>query len=283
MRVKVKLTLPKPEPPFPEPPSSELPRSSFWNTYSRLSGVPGTFIEPYAAENIIRSSFAEQLSGLLNRDLSQAYSERRQASRFMPLRRPPPHVEVKLIGLRYASLELFLNILGIDSDFARQTVLSALEFYAPIALNNTVGGTAPLEAEVVYPGESVPKERDVTKLLQASLLVPVVLVLGICYVAFTAIGDEWKGLRQERETLLADRAKIIASIFDNNARILEANTKLSGELLQAAKSAASDSKATETLNAQIMTARARALGLLAPPNVPAPTPPGATSKANEDR
>jgi hypothetical protein len=181
----------------------------------------------------------------------------------------------RVIRVTYGSLDIILSVLGIDSDSVRDLVLDAIESYAPEALSATVGlgraGPAVQASIIEAGGGAMNNDRTAIRtLMSGSLLIPVIMALLICYVAFDGLVHGMQALKDESGALRAERSDLLKALVDQNVR-------LSALLMDASKEAAANSKATEALYTQIMKARASALGLL-PINVPtAPTAAPPTS------
>ena len=257
--------------------------ASFWDEYVRLSETsgPGVDRSASAATERIRTRFAERLEMYVNRSLEreiEGLPERLSIARYVAtvkrtvaavyqFRRP---IGIKLLHIRYGSIELVLSMLGIDNEALKELVLEALTIYAPIAFNDVAGGNAELEASFTNPPATQATTKQPTKtlaLLQASLLVPVVLALAVCYVAFEALKEEMKGLRSESQSLRLERIEIVKAIT-------EQNVKISGSIVEAAKSAVVQAKELEQLQINLIKLRAISLGLLPPdPLLPAQASP----------
>lgn len=209
-------------------------------------------------------------------DRVNAYLERDTGRRlFWTLRSRP--LKIRLAGIRYGSIELILDILGIDKDALKQLVVDALVFYSPDAFNSAIGGDTPLIAhayatsEVIETGAARATGR--LPLMLTSLLVPLTLALLVCYFAFNAITEEQRGLREERQALRTDQSRNLQTLAEQNA-------KLSSSLVEGAKSAAVAAKELEQLHLNIIKFRASSLGLL--PSDGAATTVSPTSSPRSD-
>jgi hypothetical protein len=216
----------------------------FWDGFRKLDGRDGPDEFPSEEsgfwEEQLREEFAPTLQRLLNGPDSEEKASRR------------PGIEVRFRYLSYGSIKFILELLGVDNDVMKDGLLFALEAFAPLAFNDVLGSNVPLHSTVrnLTMGASMEKREFVTRMqsaMQVSLLVPVLLALGVLYVASNM-------LMKEHETLSAERSEFVKALISRNE-------SFSNGIVEQAKSSIATAKAMEELQAALIKTRATALGL----------------------
>jgi hypothetical protein len=252
-------------------------RESFWYEYANQSETSSERserdTEDFArrAEESIMSGFVRRLrANILSREVyRRTYSiwsslGLRGSSIF-------ERIKIDLVAIEYNSLDLILNVLGIDNETIRSTVLEAIELYSPLAIYDCVGRTADLSSEVIAPQNEIPKgsPKALLAVMGTSLLIPCILALLVCYFTFKALTEELEGVRAERQAAKLEQTEMLKVIADQN-------TKLSASLVEASKNSAGNAKELEQLQLNIIRLRAITLGLLPPDPATSLSAPNAT-------
>ncbi len=262
MQIKLQFTLP-----VSDPTGS---REAFWQTYRRLSRL----VDP---DDLLRDADSDDLLHDDDAPDERAYAalmEARLYSNFIPLlnnstrehlngpRRgsidsmerqspsgdvayPAPFQQLTLtiIRINYQSLDIWLAVLGLDSDTLLPIVAAVLEVYASEALGSAMPGNSvpmrvsaspvPSAASVKPPPvPTTPKDsaaRDAahrirTIIRDSILLLPVALALAVTYIAFGAFSEQLKDGRQEHRAILQsslDFAKLVTEHNTAMARVIQ--------------------------------------------------------------
>jgi hypothetical protein len=225
-------------------------RESFWTTYAALSLTDShefTEEEIRTKEERIRTEFPWIL-------------RRRLLSEFAGESESPLSKKVKQIGLRkslqiiaskieYKSLDIVLEVLGVDYKDMYDVVFSLIEMHTPSALNEAIGNK---DVNFTYDfvrldpvhedlgNERTGKLSKFWKIADGALLLPVLLALGVLYLAFVAETEYLRDLRAEKRAY-AERAikeneeiyRLLLDVVKSSREHEEALMKLIGESLSA--------------------------------------------------
>jgi hypothetical protein len=191
-------------------------RELFWSTYNSLSFSGGhdepTEDEVRTKEKQIRREFP----WILRRKLLATFAGESE----LKLTR-----KMKLIGLRkafqvivskieYNSLDILLDVLGIDHEDMCDIVFSLIEMHTPAALNEAIGNTRVnfthdfVRLDDVHEDFGNQPSGNLSKFWKAvngASLLPLVLALAVLYMAFVAETEYLRDLRAEK-TAYAERA-----------------------------------------------------------------------------
>jgi hypothetical protein len=167
--------------------SPTVTRDSFWRMFANLSSI--TTSQPSTLEDQFRRKFPPTLTRLINEELNS----RTWSRQLLPWKR----IRIGLQAIHYGSLEAFLNVLGIDSEDLRDTVVEPLEYYSPIAFDEVFAPYGPVQVDATVTRAEAytePKKRQWLwpAYLGTSLLTPVALALAICYVVFKDVSEQQK-------------------------------------------------------------------------------------------
>jgi len=166
----------------------------------------------------IRERFAPQLAAYLNRESSPRLGSR-----------GPIRLELKAIS--YGSIKLVLDALNVKDEDLRDGVLALIELFAPIAFNDIFQSDLAIESSVARPVVSTPTSSFLPKqfsfpfsrgqwvFANLVLLVPVLLSLYVCYVAFNAVAHEMEGLRGEAASLRGERSELVRLLVDLQGKV----------------------------------------------------------------
>ncbi len=138
-------------------------------------------------------------------------------------------------SLQYGSLEILLNFLAGDNfPISSSDLVQLLNMYAPSILSSTLGGV-PLAVTVGEAtgslrgdGPDADQGREQSALLRRvfylanfSLVVPVALSLGICYVIFHAMVTRISAVDEERRALVHDLLGQVAKVDSDRSQLVK--------------------------------------------------------------
>jgi len=176
-------------------------REIFWDEYKKAPG--GMSFDGDQGETKLREKFASVVEDLINQRHEQL---RRQ-------------ITVMLTDMDYGGIEFILDIFGIDNEFMKDQLLYALELYCPLAFNQVLGSNVSLFTLVRHPmAIQIDSQKHAARVwtsAQTSLLVPVILALGVLYVASTILDKHNDRESQERiefMKLLATRNDLLTTL-----------------------------------------------------------------------
>jgi hypothetical protein len=154
---------------------------------------------------------------------------------------PAPAIGIRLVRTNYHSLHALLELTGIDNASLREFVLSVLTIYTPSVFQEVmnapnIGAQAVVTlaaddlgilaaANLASTGSGVAASRtsDVLNrtwlIANTSLVVPVVLALGICYYAFSALNHELDAARAQAALAQTEQAEIMKVLQAQNAKL----------------------------------------------------------------
>jgi hypothetical protein len=130
-------------------------------------------------------------------------------------------VEIRVVGIRYSSIELLLAVVG-GEELLSDMFWSVLEFYAPQAFNETLGSNAPLSAYVIRRTESerggvseVSRIGRFFSVTRAPLVAWALFLLAVIYFG----GMRLEALEREHVELLHDYTALIAKEMEQNTQL----------------------------------------------------------------
>jgi hypothetical protein len=220
VRIRLNFRHPSSTSPASTPPPALSLRERFWKEYWQLAGQPDENAD--SGEKLIHKNFTTMLKELLQQGRERSFTSK-LAGR--------GKLDINLITIEYGTIELLLNILGVDSGIMQQMLLAALVAYSPIAFNRSTNThpSVAMTAEVDLISSPVESAQGMKPLalLGSSLLVPVLLALAVLYFAFSALTEAHKQAHQESENAKDRALKLV------EAQMVE-NAKLSSSLAQTA-------------------------------------------------
>jgi hypothetical protein len=210
-------------------------RELFWNEFQRLAGTESSsaLSNPQGNERALYQRLPSNLEDYLNGPA--AYGGLRLRSSFARRVRSVfggDRVQVKIKGISYGSLDALLEIVGVSRDTAQDTVLSLLEIYLPVAVNDVFNTTVSMDATVTSVGDATIADAGraarIQRLITSTLLLPLGLALGVCYLVFFE-------MRKEMDSLKAREDKLITEASSMFGKLLEQNASLSKTILERAQ------------------------------------------------
>ena len=221
---------------------SEMPthtRESFWEQFRKLTSRAGP------PPGLLEAEIYNRLPYVLKIQIQNYIEEHPEVRRtsFIPffrrrLRRVSvlgDDISISIKSLQYGSLEILLNVLaGNEFPLDAATVVHLLSMFAPVALSNILG-PAPISVEVGGVTGSLdslltdPDERSGQAALMRrafylanfSLLVPVGMSLGVCYVVFNALVLQLNAADEERRTLVHDLLAQAAKVDSDRSQLVK--------------------------------------------------------------
>jgi hypothetical protein len=127
------------------------------------------------------------------------------------------HVEIKVRGIRYGSIELLLAIIG-GEELVTEMFWTLVEFYAPDAFNEAVGGHVPLQTHVTHgqaSGVGGSAGQGVGRVLSAANAPLIALIFGAVIVVYLLM---WRidSLEKEYTALHLDHTALVGKLTDQN-------------------------------------------------------------------
>ena len=218
-------------------------KESFWNEYRRMSGYEsrrfeGRFDDDYL-EGFIFGRFQARLNSAVRQHFGLGFHDRPERTGSptpLDLRR----LTLRITRIEYSSLELFVDVLGLNDGVLLPIIAAALEIYAPEELSGALPGNSVPFKPTVHPAEwsemplppnpqpQVPdtiapensgRLNNIQKIWQIanlSLLMPVLLSLGLVYFALTTLSDHEKEISMDREGLRSQTTSLINAMIERN-------------------------------------------------------------------
>ncbi len=226
-------------------------KEAFWYEYVRLSGYESSRLDeshPDFLEGHVFSSFQARLNRAVKRHFSDTHwKEFRESPALID-----PDIQrltLRVVRVEYSSLDVLIEILGLNNGALLPLVAAALEIYAPEELSGALPGSHVAFRSSVrfvdWPKEAHPiKEalvpappnalleangplgslRRIWQIANLSLLLPVLLSLGVLYLTFASLGENEKEIAREREHLRNQASMLINATIERN-KVLESTLK----------------------------------------------------------
>ncbi len=201
-------------------------REKFWSAFFRSK--PSDAKTPEYWELLLKNKFAPALETRMNAAYSSPGSginalRRLQALAYAGGVTQP--FQIELVEIRYGSVDLLLNILGVDQKTLAEGFLNLLAFYSPLVFNEVLQTDVPMTARIEMNAPLPLSPNNTSKpwaLMQTSLLVPVLLALGVTYFAFEGMRDRLKAIDEERNALRQEHTKLLTAVVDQNGKLASA-------------------------------------------------------------
>lgn len=268
-------------------------KASFWREYRRLSQLGERHGEIPWDDDYLEGYLLARIQVRLNRALKRHFGpglEKEPSGRYLDdIPQEFSHLTLRISRVEYSSLELLIDVLGLNDGKLLPLIVAALEIYAPEELSNALPGrdtpfrpsvhvvewpveaTPTMQQPTVVPAVRAPEESDrfaairkISSIANLSLLLPVVLGMAVLYAASSALSEHEKENFKDRADMRAQTTALI------NATV-ERNKTLEGALKEVLASAAQVIQETHRIEMDILKERARQISLHPDTNPPPPS------------
>jgi hypothetical protein len=256
--------------------------ATFWGKISSSSQSKTMSMDPLRNEARLRKEFPKKLENYLRErtnvdELRPKLTERETSSIDIDkeVLFSLSKIVIRVRRVEYGSIDLFLEIFGLNGESGRQFLLVALAQYAQPAFNEAMGTAVQFVSDVdvnemegdmpdAEAGSRTKTVKDGVNALwilaNTSMLIPLGLASYVCYVCYTTLMTEFHDLREERKVLLNNHADIQSAmstrnkdLIEQNKDLIEQNKALSATLVTHATGSVANTKAIQDLVVNLST------------------------------